>query len=192
MWDKSAARLCKRKEEKTMIKNRLEKWILFILDALIRLVFISLYGYTAVMKLADFKIFRIKMHRQIFPDWLTDALIYALPATEFIMALWLLLPFFFEHKVLRLGLKANVLLIASFTVYAWLAKEKVFGYIPCACGGIFEKMEWSEHYLWNLRLTILAVVGACLQHWPIFRLITNKLYTRCFGGTQRAQKVLRN
>lgn len=175
-----------------MKRTILIKWSLFAADTLVRFFFILLYSYTAVMKLADFKVYRIKMYRQVFPDWLTDALIYALPATEFIMALWLLSPFFFEHKVLRLGLKANVLLIASFTVYAWLAKEKVFGYIPCACGGIFEKMEWPEHYLWNLRLTILAVVGACLQHWPTFRLITNKLYTRWFGGTHRAQKVLRN
>ncbi|WP_134089096.1 MauE/DoxX family redox-associated membrane protein [Olivibacter sp. XZL3] len=173
-----------------MIKKVLEKWTPFILETIVRATFILLYSYTAAMKLADFDVYRIKMHRQVFPNWLTEVLIYALPATELMMSIWLFLPFFFERKVLRFGLKANVLLMACFTVYAWLAKEKIFGYIPCACGGIFEKMEWPEHYVWNLRLTILAVGGACLQYWSKFRLITNKLYTRWFGRTHRAQKVL--
>lgn len=175
-----------------MKKAIIGKWILFITEALIRLVFIALYSYTAAMKIADFKVYKIKMYRQVFPDWLTDILIYALPAAELGMVIWLILPYFFERRLPRLGIHINVFLIASFTVYAWLAKEKVFGYIPCACGGIFEKMEWPEHYQVNLRLTILAVVGACLQLWPKIRLITNKLYNRWCGGAHRAQEVLRN
>ncbi|GAA4786138.1 hypothetical protein GCM10023231_12570 [Olivibacter ginsenosidimutans] len=174
------------------MKTFLKKWTRFILDALVRLVFILLYSYTAMMKLADFGTYRIKMYRQVFPDWLTEILIYALPAVELGMVLWLLSPFFFHHRLFRFGIKANVLLIASFTVYAWLAKEKVFGYIPCACGGVFEKMKWPEHYVWNLRLTILAVGGACLQYWPKIRLVIYKLYMRWCGRTPRAQEVLRH
>ncbi|MFC6101493.1 MauE/DoxX family redox-associated membrane protein [Olivibacter domesticus] len=171
------------------------KWIngiLLTVEYLIRAIFIFLYSYTAVMKIADFKVYRIKMYRQVFPDWLSEIMVYALPAAELGMVAWLLAPYFSERKLFRIGLKANIVLMASFTVYAWLAKEKVFGYIPCACGGIFEKMEWPEHYVVNLRLTILAVVGACLQHWPKIRLITNELYKRWCGRTARAQEVLRN
>lgn len=168
------------------------KWTLFILEALVRLVFILLYSYTAAMKIADFKVYRIKMFRQVFPDWLSEIMVYALPTVELSMVFWLLAPYFVDRKVLHFGFKANVLLMTSFTVYAWLAKEKVFGHIPCACGGIFEDMKWPEHYRVNLRLTILAVGGACLQYWPKIRLITTKLYTRWCDNTHRAQKVLRN
>lgn len=175
-----------------MILAILNKWTLFILEGLVRAVFILLYSYTAVMKIADFKVYRIKMFRQVFPDWVSEIMVYALPAAELGMVVWLIAPYFSERKLVRFGFKANIVLMASFTVYAWLAKEKVFGYIPCACGGIFEKMEWSEHYVVNLRLTILAVVGACLQHWPKIRLITNNLYTRWFGRTPRAQEIRQN
>lgn len=160
------------KEKKAIIK----KWFILVINATIQAVFILLYSYTAVMKMTDSS-YRIKMYKQPFADWFTEILIYALPVVEIGMAFLLILPFFFQHKLLRMGPIINVLLMASFTVYAWLAKEKVFGYIPCACGGIFENMEWPEHFRVNLKLTILAVGGACLQYWPKIRLITGNLHT---------------
>ena len=175
-----------------MIKEILKKWIPFILDLLVRMVFISLYSYTAVMKVAEFKEYRIKMYKQPFANWFTEVLIYALPAIEIGMVVLLILPFFLPHRRLRIVPVINVLLMASFTAYAWMAKKKIFGYIPCACGGIFQDMEWPEHYVWNMRLTILAVGGACLQYWPEIRLITINLYNRLFRKTHRAQRVLRN
>ncbi|HWV71161.1 MAG TPA: MauE/DoxX family redox-associated membrane protein [Pseudosphingobacterium sp.] len=175
--------------EKKMI---IKKWVYLIADALIRVVFISLYSYTAVMKIAEFKVYRIKMYKQPFADWFTEVLIYALPAIEIGMATLLILPFFLPNRRLRIVPVINVLLMASFTAYAWMAKEKIFGYIPCACGGIFQDMEWPEHYRVNWILMILAVGGACLQYWPEIRLITINLYNRLFRKSHRAQKVLRN
>lgn len=160
-----------------MVNELLKKWTPFILDVGVRATFILLYSYTAVMKVADFAVYRIKMHRQVFPDWLTEIMIYLLPAAELAVALVLLLPFFWRHRLLRFGPSINVLLMLSFTIYAWLAKEEVFGYIPCACGGFFENMEWPVHYKVNRALTILAIGGVCLQHWPKIRLKLISLYT---------------
>jgi len=160
-----------------------------IYDTVIRFFFVALYGYTAFMKWADFDLYRIKMYRQVFPDWFTEVMIYSLPVVEIGVATLLIMPFFGLSRWFKISSAANLLLISSFTLYAWMAMTKVFGYIPCACGGFLEKLKWPEHFKVNLALTILAAVGVCLQHWKTIRLKWCSACTYLFGKTKGAHKV---
>jgi hypothetical protein len=36
-------------------------------------------------------------------------------------------------------------------------------YVPCSCGGILEKLGWTEHLAFNIAFMVLAVVGIFLE-----------------------------
>lgn len=77
----------------------------------------------------------------------------AIPAIELIIALFL------SFKALRLiGMIMSFLLMIIFSAY--------IGYLilttsnlPCSCGGVIEAMSWKQHLVFNLALTIIAIVG---------------------------------
>jgi len=116
------------------------------------------------MKLIDFPVYRIKMRRQYFFEPLKEWLVWGIPIVELLVALALIVTYVVgTAKGLRASLVANLILIGVFTLYAGLAATGIFGYVPCACGGVLEDMRWWVHFLFNLALTLIAALGVWLH-----------------------------
>jgi hypothetical protein len=45
-----------------------------------------------------------------------------------------------------------------FTTYIFLILN-FSDYIPCSCGGVLEKMGWTEHIVFNLIFIVIAAIG---------------------------------
>jgi len=133
-------------------------------DITLRILFVALFTYTAAMKLIDFPVYRIKMRRQHFFEPLKEWLVWGVPIAELLVAIALVLPYLVASpKLARASLIGNLVLIGGFTLYAGLAASGIFGYTPCACGGLLEGMGWWEHFLFNLVLTSIAAIGVWLH-----------------------------
>jgi len=52
----------------------------------------------------------------------------------------------------------------AYTIYAYLAYIEIYGYVPCACGKVFEKMSWKEHFLFNLAITLLGTPALIMEY----------------------------
>ncbi len=98
------------------------------------------------------------MNNQPFPNWLTPALVWTLPAAEIIISGLLMF-----DKTQLLGFRASLILMLLFTLYTLLVLLKVFGRMPCSCGGVIENLSWSQHLVFNLFYVGVALAGMILK-----------------------------
>jgi uncharacterized membrane protein YphA (DoxX/SURF4 family) len=125
-----------------------------VYDTIARSLLILLFVYAAGSKFADFDLFRSQMHKQPFPDWAGRILVYLVPITEIITAV--LLSF---DRTARRGLIWSTGIMLAFTVYTATILLNTFGYIPCSCGGVIQKLTWPQHLVFNLFFLAVAVTG---------------------------------
>lgn len=121
------------------------------------LLFIFLFVYAAVSKLLDVEKFRVQLGQSpmitAFASWVA----IGIPSIEIMIAFVLPIP------SLRLfGLFASFTLMVMFTAYI-VAITEFAEYVPCSCGGVLQKLGWTEHLLFNAGFTILAVAGILLE-----------------------------
>ena len=121
---------------------------------MITTLLIILWVYASVSKLIDFERTQSEMLNQVFPIYIAYILAGAVPAGELITAVLLL----FE-KTRFMGLIASAILLISFTVYIVLVLNKVFGWIPCSCGGILNQLGWGQHLAFNIGFIFLTLPG---------------------------------
>ncbi len=60
-----------------------------------------------------------------------------------------------------LALYASFSLMVMFTVYIFIVLN-YSPFVPCSCGGILEKMGWTEHLFFNIGFVFLAMIGILL------------------------------
>lgn len=121
---------------------------------------VLLFVYAAASKLMIFHGFRNQLLNQPLPLWLSRLLVWMLPASE--LATAGLLSF---QKTRKKGLYASLVLMTTFTGYIALVLSKVFGRIPCSCGGIFNQMSWGVHLAFNLvTLTVICLGILCSRN----------------------------
>jgi hypothetical protein len=130
------------------------KIVIEILSSLLILLFV----YTSVSKWLAFKTFVGQMNNQPFPNWLTPALVWTLPSVEIIISALLM----FDRTQL-LGFRAALILMILFTIYTLLVLLKVFGRVPCSCGGVIEHLSWGQHLVFNLFFVGVAIAGIILK-----------------------------
>jgi putative oxidoreductase len=130
------------------------KLVIEILSSLLILLFV----YASVSKWLDFKTFIGQMDNQPFPNWMTPALVWIIPITEVLIAVLLMF-----GKTQLLGFRASFVLMMLFTIYTVLVLAKVFGRIPCSCGGVIEKLSWNQHLVFNLFYVGVALTGIVLR-----------------------------
>jgi hypothetical protein len=111
------------------------------------------------------------MNNQPLPNSWTPFLVWAIPLLEIAISIALL----FEYTRL-LGLYASLALMILFTVYTGIILLHFFPYIPCSCGGVIQKLTWSQHLILNLFYIALSGIGIILQHRKSLNsiFITNK------------------
>lgn len=129
------------------------------IEIVICALFIVLWIYTALSKLADINVFGVQLSRQPAPiSSLTLILIWALPFVELATAALLMF-----DRTRKAGLLLSFFLMLAFTVYVALAVVGYWEDIPCSCGGVLNQLGWKDHLWFNLFFLGVAAIGAALE-----------------------------
>jgi uncharacterized membrane protein YphA (DoxX/SURF4 family) len=120
-------------------------------------VFILLFTYAALAKLFDYERFKIQISQSPLLTDLATLVAWFIPGLELVIAIMLML-----QRLRHIALYSAFSLMVSFTAYI-IAILNFSTDIPCSCGGVFEKLGWSEHLVFNISLTALALAGIWLH-----------------------------
>jgi putative oxidoreductase len=126
---------------------------------LISFFLILMFTYATASKLIAFRSFRMQMLVQPVPKWSVAYLIILVPLTEIITIFFLL---FKKTKIA--GFYASAFLMLLFTVYVGLAMTGAYGSIPCSCGGVIGKLNWQQHFAFNLIFLSLSIYGITIDY----------------------------
>jgi uncharacterized membrane protein YphA (DoxX/SURF4 family) len=127
-----------------------------ILDVIAAL-FILLFVYAATVKLMDYQKFTVQLGQSpMLTDW---ALIlgWLVPGIELLISILLV----FERTRSK-GLYGAFVLMVMFTAYIVIV-TRFSSYVPCSCGGVIEKLSWSQHLIFNVVFIFLSVLGILLD-----------------------------
>lgn len=133
----------------------MHKILPFIKQAVIYF-FIILFVYAAISKVTDFENFQVQVAQSPILSAFATVIAYATVIGELIIAILLCFP-----KTKRLGLYLFLGMMTAFTVYIYLILN-YSPFVPCSCGGILEKMGWTEH-LWFNAITSIAAAAIILH-----------------------------
>ena len=120
--------------------------------------FILLFCYAAVSKLLDYENFQVQLAQSPLLSAYAGTVAWAVIAAELFIVILLAFP-----ATLRTGLYASFGLMVAFTVYIYLILN-YSDFVPCSCGGILEKMGWTEHLIFNAAAVLLSIVGIWATH----------------------------
>lgn len=114
-------------------------------------LFIFLFAYTAISKLADYRTFAALLSQSPLIGATAPVLSWVLPLVETIITFLLFFP-----SSRPLGMILTTGLMSLFTLY--VAYMLLFvSELPCSCGGVLATLSWKEHLLFNLVATALAI-----------------------------------
>ncbi len=134
-----------------------------LITDIISAVFILLFVYTATTKLIEHNNFKAVLDASPIVSEKANIFSWLLPISELFTALLLFIPSFRKW-----GFASSLALMLIFTGYITymisFAKN-----LPCSCGGVISLMTWSEHLIFNIFFTALAVIALRLT-------VRNKLF----------------
>lgn len=137
-----------------MLMKRLQ-WLAELSTYALALLFL----FTAVSKLLDFRHFVRAINNQPFDNRWTPVLVVVLPLSELLTAGLLLWP-----RYRSKGLLLSALLMFIFTVYVGLVTFHFYERVPCACAGVFQRLTWTQHFVFNVFCWGLALGGLRIHH----------------------------
>jgi hypothetical protein len=123
----------------------------------IRFVCMFLFLYTAYAKIIDHDHFLKGLSKVHIISGFAVYISWLVPLAEIITSILLLIPQFAKW-----GLYAFTGLMTLFTGYilSVLLWEKE---LPCSCGGVIEKLSWSQHIWFNLAFIAIAIAALRLS-----------------------------
>jgi uncharacterized membrane protein YphA (DoxX/SURF4 family) len=80
-----------------------------------------------------------------------------IPFIEIVVSIMLAFP-----RFRAMGLYMAFTLMVLFTGYI-IAILNFNGRVPCSCGGVLEKMGWTEHLVFNIVFVLIAAAGILLH-----------------------------
>jgi hypothetical protein len=121
-------------------------------------LFIILFMYAALTKLLDYEKFRVQIGQSplltAFAGWIA----WMVPVAEILISIMLLF-----SRLRLIGLYAAFSLMVMFTTYI-ICILTLSLYIPCSCGGVLEKLGWTEHLIFNIVFIIMAAAATLLSY----------------------------
>lgn len=127
----------------------MKKWILDIICGLL----ILLFAYAAITKLTDRQHFHVVLAQMLLIKHIAGFISFALPVTELLVCTLLFIP-----ASRLLGLYASCGLMIVFTLY--IGFMIMFApHLPCSCGGFLQKLNWSQHLVFNLVFIALSITA---------------------------------
>jgi uncharacterized membrane protein YphA (DoxX/SURF4 family) len=135
---------------KSMIKNRQ------LLSDVISALFVLLFAYAAISKLADFQKFQAQIGQSSLLAPFAGIVTWLIPTLEVLFATLLTI-----RKFQLTAMYLSFTLMAIFTFYVVII-QNFSEYIPCSCGGILQNMNWHQHLVFNIYFMLLAFVGVLI------------------------------
>ena len=129
----------------------------------VRYFFILLFVYAAISKLTTFEAFQVQLAQSPLLSAFATSIAYAVIGIELIITLLLT-----NKNTKLLGLYLSYGLMVAFTIYIYLILN-FSNFIPCSCGGVLEKMGWTEHLWFNAIVSILGLAAIYLQETALKR-----------------------
>jgi uncharacterized membrane protein YphA (DoxX/SURF4 family) len=122
-------------------------------------LFVVLFIYAATSKLLEYELFKAQIGKSPLITHFVNWISWMVPTVEILISLALLVP-----RLQLIGLYASFSLMFVFTAYI-LFILTFSPYVPCSCGGILSNMGWTEHLIFNIGFTLLAIVGIVVYNW---------------------------
>src|SRR5690606_18715134 len=119
---------------------------------------ILLFVYAAVSKLLDFNTFKNQLGQSPLLSAYAHWVVWLVPAMEILVAAMLAIP-----RYRKWGLYGFYGMMLMFTAYIFIILNFA-DFVPCSCGGILEKLGWTEHLLFNIGFILLSLVAMFLAH----------------------------
>ena len=124
---------------------------------IISFLFILLFIYAATIKTVEYQKFTIQIGQSPLLTRFGSNIPWMVILIEILISILLIIPGF------RLAaLFGSFSLMTMFTAYI-IVILNFSPYIPCSCGGILEKFNWTEHLIFNLAFVALAVIAILLH-----------------------------
>lgn len=127
------------------------------IPSVVALLLVVLFLYTGISKLMEYTVFKEQIGASPILHPIAPFIAWSLPLAEFAVAVLLFIPAW------RLwGLYASFILMLAFTGYV-IAIVSFSKELPCSCGGVLQEMSWSQHIVFNIVFTLLALLAALLE-----------------------------
>lgn len=110
---------------------------------IISFLLVLLFTYAAANKLIDYQKFTVQIGLSPLLTGFSGFIPWMVITIEFIISFLLLLP-----RFRLVALFASFGLMTMFTAYI-VAILKFSSFVPCSCGGVLEKLGWTEHLIFN-------------------------------------------
>lgn len=123
----------------------------------IAILFMALFGLTAVDKLIHFERFYTELGKSPFLAPYAMGVAWATPIIELAVTLMLGI-----NRWRLLGLYISVFLMSLFSAYIYLLLNYSY-YTPCLCSAALESLSWEEHLVFNLFFLALTIAGVILK-----------------------------
>ena len=143
-----------------IIKNADMKTLTKIIPLAVSLFFIILFIYAAASKMLDFENFQVQLAQSPLLSAYAGFVSYGVIILELVIVGLLCF-----HASRLLGLYASFAIMIAFTVYIFLILN-YSDFVPCSCGGILEKMGWTEHLIFNIGCVVMAGL-AIIAAYPV-------------------------
>jgi len=121
-------------------------------------LYILLFVYAAVSKLLDYQNFSTELGQSPLLTKISPVVAPAVIVSELLIAIFLSL-----KNTRRWALLMSFALMTIFTSYIFIILN-FSHYVPCSCGGILQKLGWTEHIVFNALFVALAVIGFLLAY----------------------------
>lgn len=128
-----------------------------IFPTIVSYFFIVLFVYASVSKLFEFERFQIQLAQSPLLSAYAGFVSYGVIMIEWTASILLLVP------ICRIsGLYLSLFLMSAFTAYIFIILN-YSDFVPCSCGGILEKLGWTEHLVFNAIGVLLIIIALFLM-----------------------------
>jgi uncharacterized membrane protein YphA (DoxX/SURF4 family) len=124
---------------------------------IISFMLVLLFSYAAISKMLEFHKFIGQLKSSPLLQPVSGILTWLIPSSELYAVILLLVPSWRRSGLLMAGVMMSV-----FTLYISVMLL-FFDKLPCSCGGVFERISWGQHLIFNIAFTVLAFAGLVLQ-----------------------------
>lgn len=117
------------------------------------LLYVLLFVYAAISKLLDFNTFQNQLGQSPLLSAYAGIVSWSVPLLELAIAAMLIV-----QKFRKIGLYTAFTLMVMFTTYIFIILN-FSDFVPCSCGGVLEKLGWTEHLIFNIIFIILSGIA---------------------------------
>jgi uncharacterized membrane protein YphA (DoxX/SURF4 family) len=124
---------------------------------IISFLFIFLFSYAGFSKLLDYQKFSVQIGQSPLLTGFAGFIPWLVIGSEIGVSLMLMIP-----RLRLIAFFISFSLMVMFTSYI-IAILNFSSYVPCSCGGVLEKLGWSEHLIFNGVFVLLGFAGILLH-----------------------------